>query len=82
MPPRCVTEIRQPAIVMKPEREKSTVIGANEATTVPDPVPDAPFGNVIHGTDETAVHAHPAGAEISIDRVVALLTLMFSGVTA
>jgi hypothetical protein len=50
-----------PAIVTVPDRE-APVLAATASVTVPEPVPEAPFDTVIHGTFGCAVHPQPSPA--------------------
>ena len=59
-----VTNIRQPARVITPERDEVPVFGANVGRTVPLPLPEPAVPNVIHDTFAVAVQAHPVGATI------------------
>src|SRR5688572_9941327 len=59
-----------PATRTKPKRGMSQPLrGGTETVRVPEPVPFAPEGNVIHSTVLVAVHSQPAGAVTDISAV-------------
>lgn len=61
VPIRWVTKILQPPSVMNPIRAIPVVFCSNWTASVPLPLPDAAFGNVIHDTVEVALHVQPVG---------------------